>query len=86
MTTGVDEFDNRIRDLVVQEKECDCLFEEVKNGNGEKSFPYLTLRDSCNKLRREIFRNAKLAGLTRERVTKEIKEVRSQPAISREAK
>ena len=76
MTTGIDEFDNRIRDLLEREKQCDDLFEEVRKGNGEQSFRYLTLRDSCTELRKEIFKSAKLAGLTRERIKTEIKEAR----------
>jgi len=86
MTTGFDEFDNRIRDLVVQEKECNGLFEEIKNGKGEKSLRYLALRDSCEELRKEIFRSAKLAGLTRERIKMEIREARNQPTLSTNAK
>ncbi len=78
MTTGFDEFDNRIHDLVERENECNGLFEEIKNGNGEKSLPYLTLRDSCKELRKEIFRSAMSAGLTRERIKTEIKVARNQ--------
>jgi len=76
MTTGIDEFDNRMRDLLAREKQCDDLFEEVRKGNGEQSHRYLTLRDSCMELRKELFKNAKQAGLTRERVKAEIKEAR----------
>ena len=76
MTTGIDEFDNRIRDLLEREKQCDDLFEEVRKGNGEESFRYLALRDSCTELRKEIFKSAKLAGLTRERIKTAIKEAR----------
>ena len=47
MTTGFDEFDNRILDLAERENECNGLFEEIKNGNGEESVRYLALRDSC---------------------------------------
>ena len=78
MTTGFDEFDNRIRDLAERENECDGLFEEIKNGNGEKSLRYLALRDSCRELRKEIFRSAVSAGLTRERIKTEIGEARNQ--------
>ena len=78
MTTGFDEFDNRIHDLAERENECDGLFEEVKNGNGEKSLRYLALRDSCKELRKEIFRSAMSAGLTRERIKTEIREARNQ--------
>ena len=78
MTTGLDEFDNRILDLAERENECDGLFEEIKNGNGEKSLRYLALRDSCKQLRKEIFRSAMTAGLTRERIKTEIKEARNQ--------
>jgi len=78
MTTGFDEFDNRIHDLAERENECDGLFEEIKNGNGEKSLRYLALRDSCKELRKEIFRSAMSAGLTREKIKTEITEARSQ--------
>ena len=78
MTTGFDEFDNRIHDLAERENECDGLFEEVKNGNGEKSLRYLALRDSCKELRKGIFRSAMSAGLTRERIRTEIEEARNR--------
>jgi len=78
MTTSSDYFDNRIQDLAERENECDGLFEEVKNGNGEKSLRYLALRDSCKELRKEIFRSALSAGLTRERIKTKIKEARNQ--------
>ena len=78
MTTGFDEIDNRIHDLAEQENECDGLFEEIKNGNGEKSVRYLALRDSCKELRKRIFRSALSAGLTGERIKTEIKETRNQ--------
>ena len=78
MTTGLDEFDTRILDLAERENECDGLFEEIKNGNGEKSQHYIALRDSCKELRKEIFRNAMKAGLTRERIKTEIKDARNQ--------
>jgi hypothetical protein len=78
MTTGFDEFDTKILDLVERENECNGLFEEIKNGNGEKSLRYLALRDSCNELRKEIVRSAMRAGLTRERIKLEIKEARKQ--------
>ncbi len=84
MTTGFDEFHNRIHDLAERENECDDLFEEIKNGNGEKSLRYLALRDSCKELRKEIFRSAMVAGLTRERIKTEIKEARNQtPPLTR---
>jgi hypothetical protein len=76
MTTGFDEFDNRIHDLVEQENECADLFEDIKNGNGEKSLRYLALRDACKELRKGIFRSAMSAGLTRENINIEIKQVR----------
>ncbi|HUK28699.1 MAG TPA: hypothetical protein VLV31_09770 [Candidatus Acidoferrales bacterium] len=76
MTTGFEEFDSKIRDLAVRESECDDLFEEVKSGKGEKSVSYLTLRDSCRQLRKELFKNAKSAGFTRERIKMEIKQAR----------
>jgi uncharacterized protein (DUF111 family) len=79
-TTGVDDFENRIRDLADREKECNSLFEEIKNGRGEKSLRYLALRDSCKELRREIFRTAKSAGLTRERIKQAMSEAKSQKA------
>ncbi len=78
MTTGFDEFDSRISDLAERENECDGLFEEVKNGDGEKSLRYLALRDSCKELRKEIFRSAMSAGLTRDRIRTEIEEARNQ--------
>ena len=78
MTTGLDECDTRILDLAKRENECDGLFEEIKNGNGEKSLRYLALRDSCKQLRKEIMRSAMTAGLTRERIKSEIKEARNQ--------
>ena len=78
MTSGSDEVDNRIHDLAKRENECDDLFEEIKRGNGEKSLRYLALRDSCKQLRKEIFRSAMLAGLTRERIKTEIGEARNQ--------
>ena len=78
MTTGFDEFDNRIHDLAERENECDGLFEEIKNGSGEKSLRYLALRDSCKELRKEIFKSAMSAGLTRERIKTEIREARNQ--------
>jgi len=76
MTTGFDEFGSRIHDLVERENECDDLFEEIKNGNGENSLRYLALRDACKELRKGIFRSARLAGLTRESISTEIKKVR----------
>jgi NTP pyrophosphatase (non-canonical NTP hydrolase) len=78
MTTGFDEFDSRIRDLAERENECDCLFEEIRKGNGEKSLRYIALRDSCKELRKEIFRSAMTAGLTRERIKTEIGKARNQ--------
>ena len=76
MTTSFDEFDSRIRDLVERENECDDLFEEIKNGNGENSLRYLTLRDACKELRKGIFRSAMSTGLTRESINMEIKKAR----------
>ena len=58
--------------------ECGILFAEIKKGNGENSLRYLALRDSCKELRKGIFRTAKSAGLTRERLEMKIKEARSQ--------
>lgn len=78
MTTGFDEFDNRIHDLVERENECDDLFKDIKNGNGENSLRYLALRDACKELRKGIFRSAMSAGLTRESIKMEIKEARSE--------
>ena len=86
MTTGFDEFDSRIHDLVARENECEGLFEEVKNGKGEKSLSYLALRDSCKELRKEIFRRARSAGLTREKIKAEIKEARNRPTTTTRAK
>jgi hypothetical protein len=76
MTAGFDEFDKRIHDLAERENECDDLFKEIKNGNGENSQRYLELRDACKELRKGIFRNAMSAGLTRESISREIKKVR----------
>jgi hypothetical protein len=86
MTTGFDEFDSRIHDLVARENECDGLFEEIKSGKGEKSLRYLALRDSCKELRKEIFRCARSAGLTRERIKTEITKARNQPTTATKAK
>ena len=83
MTTGFDEIHNRIHDLAEREKECDDLFEEIKNGKGEKSLRYIALRDSCRELRKEIFRSAMSAGLTRERIKTEIKEARKPDASTK---
>ena len=84
MTTGFDEFHNRIHELAERENECDDLFEEIKNGNGENSLRYLALRDACKELRKGIFRSAMSAGLTRERIKTEIKEARNQtPPLTR---
>ena len=85
MTPVFDEFDNRIHDLVEREKECDELFKEIKNGNGENSLRYLALRDACKELRKEIFRSAKSTGLTRENIKMKIKEVRNE-TIATDAK
>ncbi len=76
MTTGFDEFDNRIHDLVEQENECDDLFKDIKNGNGDNSLRYLALRDACKELRKGIFRSAMSAGLTRESINMKIKEAK----------
>ena len=78
MTTGFDEFDNRIHDLVERENECDDLFKDIKNGNGENSLRYFALRDACKELRKGIFKSAMSAGLTRESIKMEIDEVRSE--------
>ena len=78
MATGFVQFDTRILDLAERENECDDLFEEIRNGNGEKALRYIALRDSCKELRKEIFRSAMTAGLTRERIKSEIKEARNQ--------
>ncbi len=78
MTTGFDEFDSKIHDLAQRENECNGLFEEVKNGDGEKSLRYIALRDSCKELRKGLFRSAMSAGLTRERIRTEIEEARNR--------
>jgi hypothetical protein len=83
MTTGFDVFHDKIHDLAELENECDDLFEEIKNGNGENSLRYLALRDSCKELRKTIFRSAMSAGLTRERIKTEIKEARKQTPRTR---
>jgi hypothetical protein len=77
MPTGFDEFENRIHALIERESECDELFEEVKNGNGECSLRYLELRDSCKQLRKEIFKTAMSAGLTRENIKSKLEQARS---------
>ena len=82
MTIGTDEFDNRIHDLAERENECDGLFQEIKNGNGEKSLRYLALRDSCKELRKEIFKRALSVGLPRERIKLAIEEARNQSAAN----
>ena len=84
MTTGSDEFDNRIHHLAERENECDDLFEEIKNGNGEKSLHYLALRDSCKELRKGIFRSAISAGLSRERIKTEIVKARTRVTATSE--
>jgi len=78
MTMMSDPLQKRIDDLVARENECDGLFEEIKKGKGEKSLHYLALRDSCKELRKELFRNAKSVGLTREAIKTEIKKRRKQ--------
>lgn len=78
MTTDSHDFDDRIRDLAKRERECDGLFEEIKQGKGEESLRYLALRDSCKELRKEIIRNALTAGLTREKIKKEMAEARKR--------
>jgi len=83
LATGPDDFDSRIRDLAAREKECDSLFEEIKNGKGENSMRYLALRDSCKELRKEIFRTGMSAGLTRERIKQAVSNARSQQKTRR---
>jgi hypothetical protein len=85
ITRGPDEFANRIRELAERENECDSLFEEIKNGNGEK-LRYLAMRDSSKELRREIVRSAMLTGLTRERIKKEMAEARNQTTTLKRTK
>jgi len=46
MTTGFDEFDNRIHDLVERENDCDDLFKDIKNGNGENLPPLQQMRQT----------------------------------------
>jgi len=76
MTTGFGEFDSKIHDLVERENECDDLFEDIKNGNGENALRYFALRDTCKELRKEILKSAMSAGLTRESVNMKIKEAK----------
>ncbi len=83
MTTGIDEFDNRIHDLVEQENECDNLFKDIKNGNGENSLRYLALRDACKELKKGIFRSAISAGLTRETINTEIKQAKGKTTATK---
>jgi len=78
MTTGFDELDSRIHDLVNRENECDDLFEDIKKGNGENSLRYLALRDACKELRKGILRSAMSAGLTRESIKMKLKEARNE--------
>ncbi len=77
--TAVVEFDSRIHDLVEQENQCEVLFNDIKNGNGDNSLRYLALRDACKELRKGIVRSALSAGLTRESINMKIKEARTQP-------
>ena len=86
VATGFGAFDSRIRDLAEREKECDNLFEEIKKGRGEVSLRYLALRDSCKELRKEIFRTAISAGLTREKIKQEMTEARKQTTTVTKAK
>jgi hypothetical protein len=79
MMTGSEQFDSKILDLAKRENECDSLFEEIRKGNGEISLRYIALRNSCKELRKEIFRNAISAGLTREKIKTKISEARKQP-------
>ena len=74
----MDQFDTKIHVLIEQEKECDALFKDVKNGDGEKSLRYIALRDNCKELRKEIFRTAISAGLTREGIKTKINEARKE--------
>ena len=83
MTTGFDEVDNRIHDLAERENECDGLFEEIKNGNGEKSLRYIALRDSCKELRKGIFKSALSVGLTRDTIKTEIAKARKPVTVSK---
>jgi hypothetical protein len=78
MTTGFGEFNNKIHDLVKRENECDDLFEDIKNGNGENALRYFALRDTCKELRKEILKSAMSAGLTRESINMKIKEAKGE--------
>jgi len=78
MTIRIDEFDDRIRDLAAREKECDGLFKEIRNGNGEKALRYFELRHSCKELRNQIIKSATSAGFTRERIKNEIAEAKAR--------
>ncbi|HYW01071.1 MAG TPA: hypothetical protein VE862_06345 [Candidatus Acidoferrum sp.] len=78
MTTGFGEFDSKIHDLVERENECDDLFEDIKNGNGENALRYFALRDTCKELRKEILKSAMSVGLTRESVNMKIKEAKDE--------
>jgi hypothetical protein len=82
MTTGLDDFDSRIHVLAERENECNDLFEEIKNGNGDKSLRYLELRDSCKELRKDLFRCATSTGLTRETIKTEIEKARTKISSS----
>jgi len=78
MTTGFDEFNHKIHDLIKRENECDDLFEGIKNGNGENALRYFALRDACKELRKEILKSAMSAGLTRENINIKIKEAKDE--------
>jgi len=86
MTMNLDEIHSKIHDLVKLENQCACLFDAVKQGNGSKSFNYLTLRDSCKELRKGIFKGAISAGLTREKIKTEIENAKREipPPTSQE--
>ncbi len=84
MTTGFDEFNTKIHDLVERENECDDLFEDIKNGNGENALRYFALRDTCKELRKEILKSAMSAGLTRETVNLKIKEAKGGTTATNE--
>lgn len=79
MTADI-EFESRIHDLIEQENECENLFKDIKNGNGDNSLRYLALRDACKELRKGIVRSALSAGLTRDSINMKIKEARNQTA------
>ena len=78
VTVDSNDFEDKIRNLTSREMECEALFEHVKKGDGEKSFQYVALRDSCVELRKDIFRTAMSLGLSHERIRQVMLEARNR--------